>query len=654
MEPIMQLGAGAGICKFMGIFPIEKKDNEIAFARGIIACLGTMLYTRVIVLACQSTFLGGRVVKGAIQTTAMVSGIGTMLIQKENASQYQMVKLAAATAEMISLIGAAIAIYHTSEKWKVHFAQIAQMPYLATLSVVVVRILRGDVQKKTKIPAPGCLEELNSKRLCKTFIERPDLSKEIEDFLRLDANNNNVLLKGASHVGKKELVYHLASKIERNQLERFEDFRVFKLNALSLYSKQFGSFIRNVQELLEFFEKDPKVIVVIENIDQIIGMREYTTNPSLDQLLHTPLKNRNIRFIGTAHYGAGMQKIEKTPALLSCFQQVTVPEMTTEERKQALLKYFEENKVNFPADLEERVIAHNQALGKRSCAEDILCASKLSLALAKTPHLDVDAYLRELQESSMTSRDGGDMPSFMNDLSGIKQNVGYIENADVLSQVLIVLDAEDDANNLILVGAAGCGKTALIEDLAWKIRSGNLKGYEGVRVFSTSAGKIMANQSTVGTMEGRVEEMLNFLETQGNVILFIDEIHHLIGAGAHSRSTHDVASHLLTGVLNSKIRIIGATTPEDCPVLRKNPAFVSRFAQIAVPPMTSKLREEIVLTALKNNGLSQNLADSLSADFSTRRLKRVIALTASALRRSNSQEEALALAMKIESANPIL
>ena len=155
IEPIMQLGAGAGICKFMGIFPIEKKDNEIVFARGIIACLGTMLYTRVIVLACQNTFLGGRVVKGTVQTTAMVSGIGTMLIQKENTSQYLMVKLAAATAEMISLIGAAIAIYHTSEKWKVHFAQIAQMPYLATLSVVVLRLLRGDEQKKLKFPLPG-------------------------------------------------------------------------------------------------------------------------------------------------------------------------------------------------------------------------------------------------------------------------------------------------------------------------------------------------------------------------------------------------------------------------------------------------------------------------------------------------------------------
>ena len=649
----MKLGAGAGICKFMGIFPTEKKDSEIAFARGIIGCFGTMLYTRVIVLACQNTFLGGRVVKGTAQTTAMVSGIGTMLIQKENTSQYPMVKLAAAIAEMISLIGAAISIYHTLEKWKVHFAQIAQMPYLATLSVVVVRILRGDKQKKPKILAPKCLEELTSKRLCKNFVERSDLSKKIEGSLRLNSNVNNVLLKGASHVGKKELVYHLASMIERNQLEGFEDFRVFNLNFVSLYGKQHGSFIRNVEELLGFFKKDPKVIVVIENIDQIIGVREYTSSPSLDEALLAPLKNRKIRFIGTAFYGAAMGKIEKTPALLDCFQQVAVPEMTAEERKQALLKHFKEKKITFRGDLADIVVAHNKALKKRSCAEDIFCASELYKALETTSDLDVDAYFIELQESALMSPDHGNMPSFMKDLSVIKQNVGYIENEDVLASVLIVLGAVDDANNLILVGEAGCGKTALIEDLAWKIRSGKFQGYEGFRVFSTAAGKIMANQSTVGTMEGRVEEMLNFLETQGNVILFIDEIHHLIGAGAHSRSTHDVASHLLTRILNPKIRIIGATTPQDCTVFGKNPAFVSRFAQIKVPPMKSELRRDIVLTALKNKGLSLDLADSLPTDFSMRRLKRVIALTESALQSLDSGEKALRKALEIERENPI-
>ena len=140
-------------------------------------------------------------------------------------------------------------------------------------------------------------------------------------------------------------------------------------------------------------------------------------------------------------------------------------------------------------------------------------------------------------------------------------------------------------NNPLLVGEAGVGKTAIAEGLARRIVEESVPEIlRDARVFSLDMGALLAGTKYRGDFEQRLKAVLKELSNMPNAILFIDEIHTLIGAGAASGGTMD-ASNLLKPVLsNGQLKCVGATTYQEYRGgFEKDHALSRRFQKIDVP-----------------------------------------------------------------------
>src|SRR5215213_6014062 len=139
-------------------------------------------------------------------------------------------------------------------------------------------------------------------------------------------------------------------------------------------------------------------------------------------------------------------------------------------------------------------------------------------------------------------------------------------------------------NNPIYVGDPGVGKTAIDEGLALKIKKGEVPdALKGAEVFSLDMGALLAGTKYRGEFEQRLKAVISALKKKENVILFIDEIHTIVGAGAVSGGTMD-ASNIIKPVLASgEVRCIGSTTyPEYKAAFERDRALARRFQKIEV------------------------------------------------------------------------
>lgn len=150
-----------------------------------------------------------------------------------------------------------------------------------------------------------------------------------------------------------------------------------------------------------------------------------------------------------------------------------------------------------------------------------------------------------------------------------------------LERVLQVL-ARRTKNNPLLVGDPGVGKTALIEGLAQRIVEGDVpQALDGARLYALDMGSLLAGTRYRGDFEERLKSVLQALQDQPNALLFIDEIHTIVGAGATMGGTMD-ASNLLKPALTRNLRCIGATTFTEFKAFEKDRALSRRFQKIDV------------------------------------------------------------------------
>ncbi|MHB1667773.1 MAG: ATP-dependent Clp protease ATP-binding subunit ClpA [Thiomonas sp.] len=139
-------------------------------------------------------------------------------------------------------------------------------------------------------------------------------------------------------------------------------------------------------------------------------------------------------------------------------------------------------------------------------------------------------------------------------------------------------------NNPLLVGEAGVGKTAIAEGLAWRIVQGQVPSVleQGV-VFSLDMGALLAGTKYRGDFEQRIKAVIKQIKEMPHSILFIDEIHTLIGAGAASGGTLDASNLLKPALTSGQLRCIGATTfNEYRGIFEKDAALSRRFQKIDV------------------------------------------------------------------------
>ncbi|TXL66240.1 ATP-dependent Clp protease ATP-binding subunit ClpA [Zeimonas arvi] len=139
-------------------------------------------------------------------------------------------------------------------------------------------------------------------------------------------------------------------------------------------------------------------------------------------------------------------------------------------------------------------------------------------------------------------------------------------------------------NNPLLVGEAGVGKTAIAEGLAWRITQGDVPEIlADAVVYSLDMGALLAGTKYRGDFEQRLKAVLKQLKQAANAILFIDEIHTLIGAGSASGGTLDASNLLKPALSSGQLKCIGATTYNEYRgIFEKDHALSRRFQKIDV------------------------------------------------------------------------
>lgn len=158
--------------------------------------------------------------------------------------------------------------------------------------------------------------------------------------------------------------------------------------------------------------------------------------------------------------------------------------------------------------------------------------------------------------------------------------LGRETETDELIKILI----KQNKQNAILIGDAGVGKTAIMEKLIWQIVAKKCpKQFENYNVISLDVSSIIAGTKYRGDAEKHFQELIRFLEMTPNVILFIDEIHLLLGAGACKDGDIDLANALKPILARGITRVVGATTTEEYEkYFSKDTALKRRFQCILV------------------------------------------------------------------------
>lgn len=165
-----------------------------------------------------------------------------------------------------------------------------------------------------------------------------------------------------------------------------------------------------------------------------------------------------------------------------------------------------------------------------------------------------------------------------------KKHNPLIGRENELQRTIQVL-CRKEKNNPLHVGEPGVGKTSLVYGLAAMIENGDVpERLKGCRIYQMDMGTMLAGTQYRGDLEKRIKQVMDGLLEEGNTILYIDEIHNLVGAGRASEGSMDASNMLKPYLESGDVRFIGSTTyAEYNRYFAKSAGIVRRFQQIDVP-----------------------------------------------------------------------
>ncbi len=205
--------------------------------------------------------------------------------------------------------------------------------------------------------------------------------------------------------------------------------------------------------------------------------------------------------------------------------------------------------------------------------------------------------LEALINEPSPTREFGRLPTPMLDKFGVdliqqasRGHIGPAIGRDREIRSLARTLVRNKKNNPLLVGDAGVGKTAVVEGLAWAIAQGSApESVRGRRIVQIDVGTLVAGTSLRGQFEERLVGIVEEVKESPEVILFIDEIHTIVGAGDTLDSNLDAANILKPALARGEIRCIGATTVEEYRrVIAQDPALDRRFRVIMIDEPTEE------------------------------------------------------------------
>lgn len=209
-----------------------------------------------------------------------------------------------------------------------------------------------------------------------------------------------------------------------------------------------------------------------------------------------------------------------------------------------------------------------------------------------------DARLIFEMESNQSEADQSNAVSFGFDMTEKALAGGYdpiIGRNEETSRVIQTLTRRTK-NNPVLVGEAGVGKTAVVEGLAMKLAQGNVPAeLQGKRLIELDLAGMVAGTCYRGDFEKRIKKVVDQVVAAGDVILFIDEIHNLVGAGSSADRSMDAAEILKPALARGQLQIVGATTTNEYSrYIEADPALERRFQPIVVEEPSPEIAVQIV------------------------------------------------------------
>ena len=216
----------------------------------------------------------------------------------------------------------------------------------------------------------------------------------------------------------------------------------------------------------------------------------------------------------------------------------------------------------------------------------------ISHGISKIPGEDGDEDIEELNEELSDEPDAESRPlsKFAENLN-IKAQEGKIDpliGRELEVERAVQIICRRRKNNPLLVGEAGVGKTAIAEGLAKRIVDGEVpEVLEGATIYSLDLGAMVAGTKYRGDFEKRLKGVLSQLKKEQGSILFIDEIHTIIGAGAASGGVMDASNIIKPMLASGELKCIGSTTYQEYRgIFEKDRALARRFQKIDIPEPT--------------------------------------------------------------------
>ncbi len=309
---------------------------------------------------------------------------------------------------------------------------------------------------------------------------------------------------------------------------------------------------------------------------------EYIT---LDHAFYVLLKNKNIRSI-LEDVGVDIDYIRRGLDYYLDTYIEKVPAKTTPSETLAFHKAT------------ERMFRHISGINKKYADEidffiailedETTYASQLlkEFGIEKVEIVEYVTEIKEIEEmfDEKEEKKKSVLEEFAVELTAMAKDfddvIGRQKEIDRVMQIL----SRRKKNNPVLVGEPGVGKTAVVEGLAKKIAKNEVPDVlKGKKIYSLDMGSLIAGTKYRGEFEKRMKAILDELKKQKEPILFIDEIHMIVGAGAAGDSKMDVANLLKPALARGEIRCIGATTYEEFKNhFEKDRALNRRFQKIDI------------------------------------------------------------------------
>ena len=228
------------------------------------------------------------------------------------------------------------------------------------------------------------------------------------------------------------------------------------------------------------------------------------------------------------------------------------------------------------------------------------------------------------QEGANNNGDLGDLTDFATDLneSAKQGKIDPVIGRDTEIQRVIQILSRRTKNNPVLIGEPGVGKTAIAEGLAQRIVTGNVPEIlRNKRIISLSIGSMLAGAKYRGEFEERLKKAIDEVQQHDDMIIFIDEIHTLVGAGA-TEGAMDAANILKPALARGEFQVIGATTLDEYKKhIEKDAALERRFQPVQV----GEPNEEDALEILK--GLRDRYEAFHKAKITDEALKAAVSLS---------------------------